>query len=252
VGYLAGIHPRPSSGRAEEYAEFNVPVYRATLAVLQRSGGYIDRNEFDFFVSRIRSEREIDWACNGIRLYRGLRAEDQDTLHAEVKKRIPEGSGKNKDKPYSNWRDVGLHTFSLFSLGTSMVRKERKLMLAGTWANSPTAETPTRKTKKATRPALRLPEPPEAEELLVPPTSAASNDGTDTEALVAKVLTSKGWQVAFYTNRRGYGFDLWARKDKRAMLIEVKSSTNRLGAVVLTPVEYEAAKKHRSNYDSLD
>jgi len=32
------------------------------------------------------------------------------------------------------------------------------------------------------------------------------------------------------------------------MLIEVKSSTNRLGSIVLTPVEHEAARKHRSSY----
>ena len=39
-----------------------MPVYSAALAVLKGSAGYIDRDEFDFFVSRVRRMDEVDWA----------------------------------------------------------------------------------------------------------------------------------------------------------------------------------------------
>ena len=93
-----------------------------------------------------------------------------------------------------------------------------------------------------------MPEPPELEDLLTPPAAPASNDGADAESFVAKVLRSQGWQVAFYTNRRGYGFDLWARRENRAMVIEVKSSLAALGTITLTPTEHQAAQEHGDSY----
>ena len=97
-------------------------------------------------------------------------------------------------------------------------------------------------------PQLRMPEPPEVEVLLTPPAAPARNDGADAESFVAKVLRSQGWEVAFYTNRRGYGFDLWARRESRAMVVEVKSSLGALGAVSLTPTENLAAQEHGDSY----
>ena len=241
------VEPWATRGRAEEYAEFDVPVYEATLAVLEQCDGFIDRNEFDFFVSRIRSEAEIGWAANAIADYRQLSNHDQESLHQEVQSRIPaDATGKK----YQNWRDVGLHTFSLFGLGKSMVRDGQRLLLVGTWAAP--APAPVRRQGPARvapqPPALRLPDTPEDDELLVPPAAAEANDGTDAEALVAKALQSQGWTVAFYTNRRGYGFDLWARKERHAMLIEVKSSTGTLGSISLTATEYRAAQEHGPHY----
>ena len=84
--------------------------------------------------------------------------------------------------------------------------------------------------------------------MLAPPSAPASNDGSDAESFVAKVLRSQGWQVAFYTNRRGYGFDLWARKNDRPMLVEVKSSVGQHGAVSLTRSEYLAAKTYGASF----
>lgn len=239
------VEPWAPPDRVEQYDAFNVRVYEVTKQVLRRCGGYIDRNEFDFFVSRIRHRREVPRAVAAISDYRALSPEEQDTLHTEVRDRIP------GDKAYSNWRDVGLHTFSLFSLGTSMVREGTRLLLTPNWVGAhvvPGGPTAAAAPEVPVAPQLRMPEPPELEVLLTPPTAPASNDGSAAESFVAKVLRSQGWNVAFYTNRRGYGFDLWARMESWAMVIEVKSSLGALGAVSLTPTEYQAAEEHGESY----
>lgn len=232
--------PWCSESRAEQYHEFNIKVYEVTKSVLKQCEGYIDRNEFDFFVSRIRHIDEIDWAVDAITQYRMLNSQEQNELHYEVRKRIP------GDKEYANWRDVGLHTFTLFSLGTSMVRDGTSLRLMENWTASHTESAQSAET--AATPKLKMPEPIESDALLAPPSAPASNVGSDAESFVAKVLRSQGWFVVFYTNRRGFGFDLWARKDNRAMLIEVKSSLEKLGTISLTPTEYHAAIEHGQNY----
>ena len=232
------VHPWSPPSRTEQYTTFDVAAYRVMKDVLRQCNGYIDRDEFDFFVSRIREKSEADWAVDAIAAYRDLAPEEQDSLHAEVRDRIP------GEKSYQNWRDIGLHTFSLFSLGTSMVRESHRLLLTSRWVNTPSVPA----TKEVAGLQLRVPEPPEIEDLLTPPAAPASNVGADAESFVAKVLRSQGWEVAFYTNRRGYGFDLWARKDSRAMVIEVKSSLGALQTVVLTPVEYQAAREYGENF----
>ena len=235
------VEPWSPPNRVAQYMRFNVRVYEATKEVLRRCGGYIDRNEFDFYVSRIRDENEIEATIGAIGEYRALGYEAQESLNAEVRGRIPGA------KAYSNWRDVGLHTFSLFSLGTSMVREGTRLLLTSEWVGTH-AEPGTAPGAGAAAAALRMPEPPELEQLLSPPAAPASNDGADAESFVAKVLRSQGWEVAFYTNRRGYGFDLWARRENRAMVIEVKSSLGTLGSVNLTATEFRAAAEHGESY----
>ena len=229
------VEPWMPPRRVKQYRDFNLRVYEVTKQVLQHCNGYIDRNEFDFFVSRIRRNGEAPGVATAIADYRVLAPEEQITLHSEVRDRIP------GDKAYSNWRDVGLHTFSMFSLGTSMVREGKRLLLTAEWVGAHAVPA-------AAAPQLRIPEPPEVEDLLSPPTARVSNDGTDAESFVAKVLRSQGWEVAFYTNRRGYGFDLWARREGRAMVVEVKSSIGALGAVSLTPMEHRAAREHGDSY----
>ena len=249
-GSLADIRfaksPWSPPARVREYSSFDLPVYSATKRVLRRTGGYIDRNEFDFFLSRIRSLDEVDWAVASIAAYRDLNASEQQRLHDEVRDRIP------GNKAYLNWRDMGPHTFSLFSLGTSMVRSGHRLLLTERWVRAETQRSRPRAGRAQVayrrKGILRIPEPPEVDDLLAPPSAPASNDGSDAESFVAKVLRSQGWQVAFYTNRRGYGFDLWARKDDRPMLVEVKSSVGRHGAVTLTRSEYLAAKQHGASF----
>ena len=239
------VEPWTPPARVEQYRDFDLQVYEVMKRVLRRCDGYIDRNEFDFFVSRIRRRREVRRAVAAIADYRVLAPEEQETLHTEIRERIPGA------KAYSNWRDVGLHTFSLFSLGTSIVRERTRLLLTADWVGThakPAAAPGAPAVAAAPAPQLRIPEPPEVEDLLSPPTAPASNDGADAESFVAKVLRSQGWEVAFYTNRRGYGFDLWARREDRAMVVEVKSSLGALGAVSLTRKEYQAAQEHSDSY----
>ena len=241
------VEPWTPPARVGQYGDFELRVYEVMQQILQRCDGYIDRNEFDFFVSRIRRSDEAAMAAAAIADYRALAPEEQHTLHTEVRNRIPGA------KAYSNWRDVGLHTFSLFSLGTSMVREGTRLLLTADWVGAsamPALAVPAKPAplEAAVAPQLRIPEPPEVEDLLSPPVAPASNDGADAESFVAKVLRSQGWEVAFYTNRRGYGFDLWARREDRAMVVEVKSSLGALGAVNLTPTEYQAAQEHSDSY----
>ena len=239
------VEPWTPPARVEQYHDFDLQVYEVMKRVLRRCDGYIDRNEFDFFVSRIRLRREVRRAVAAISDYRALTPEEQETLHTEIRDRIPGA------KAYSNWRDVGLHTFSLFSLGTSMVREGTRLLLTADWVGThakPAAVPGAPGVTAAPAPQLRIPEPPEVEDLLSPPAAPASNDGADAESFVAKVLRSQGWEVAFYTNRRGYGFDLWARREDRAMVVEVKSSLGALGAVSLTRTEYQAAQEHSDSY----
>ena len=233
------VEPWTPPNRVQQYNEFNIMVYETMELVLKRCDGYIHRDEFDFFVSRIRRDNEINWAVDGIRAYRNLSKNDQDTLHKEVRDRIPGA------KAYSNWRDIGLHTFSLFSLGTSIVREGKSLFLTADWV---TNHTITESPQDIATTQLRMPDLPQVEGLVVPPSAPASNDGADAESFVAKILRAQGWEVAFYTNRRGFGFDLWACKERRAMLIEVKSSLKELREVSLTPTEYRAAKVHMENF----
>ena len=239
------VEPWTPPARVKQYRDFDLQVYEVMKRVLQRCDGYIDRNEFDFFVSRIRRRHEVRRAVAAIADYRVLAPEEQETLHTEIRERIPGA------KAYSNWRDVGLHTFSLFSLGTSIVRERTRLLLTADWVGThakPAAAPGAPAVAAAPAPQLRIPEPPEVEDLLSPPAAPASNDGADAESFVAKVLRSQGWEVAFYTNRRGYGFDLWARREDRAMVVEVKSSLGALGAVSLTRKEYQAAQEHSDSY----
>jgi hypothetical protein len=77
---------------------------------------------------------------------------------------------------------------------------------------------------------------------------AQSNSGGEAELLIGKIFSAAGWQVVYYNQRRGYGFDLWVQKDKRAFVIEVKSSLKAAAVVTLTSLEYEAAAHHKDTY----
>src|SRR5690606_21886438 len=124
------VEPWSPPDRAQQYDTFDVQIYSALKDILSQCDGYIDRNEFDFFVSRIRERRETKWAIDAIAAYRKLLPDEQDLLHDEVRNRMP------GEKSYHNWRDIGLHTFSLFSLGTSMVREGARLFLTTKWADT--------------------------------------------------------------------------------------------------------------------
>ena len=232
--------PWYSQGRVDTYGEFDVQPYRVTSEILSKCDGFIDRDEFDLVLSRVRSNKEIDHAVDQIKAFRKLTQKQKSTLLKCVKNRIA-----NK-KSYDNWRDVSLHTFSLFSLGNSFIRQERTLRLVSSAAFG--SESKPTKVKESDRtPFLKI-ELEDCEELLTPPASPLANTGTEGESLVAKLLRADGFQVAFYSNRRGFGFDLWAKNHASAFVVEVKSSMNDIGAINLTPMEYEAAKHYGNSF----
>jgi hypothetical protein len=235
---IFAVEPWTPPDRVDLYSEFKVSVYQAAIEVMANCEGYIDRDEFDLFLSRVRGAKEIPIAIDMIQRYRKLGKSQQDQLIKEVAVRMP------SEKTYSNWRDMGLHTFSLFALGTSLVRDGHHLRLTGNWADN---EIVNIDSGKIIEPELKIPEP-DGGELSVPPTNPATNDGTDGESFVAKIYTSKGWQVSFYTNKRGFGFDLWARRENSAVVIEVKSSIAQMGVISLTSTEYKAAQQYGDNY----
>ena len=256
--------------RREAYKQFEIWVFDALFVILKNCDGHIDRDEFNFFVSRVRFEKEIQWAIKGIHDYRetmsSLGVRERLALLQSLNALVHEGLSP---KEYQNWRDVALHTFSLFDIGATMMRNGRELWLTSAWVSSTggalveageeavvvddEVDESGVKDKPAKGPrvrrALKIPVPPKDDDLLSPPVVApALNSGVEAENLIAKILTSQGWRVVFYSNKRGYGFDLWASKDDVAMLIEVKSSTDLVGQINLTPTEYEAAKHHGANY----
>jgi hypothetical protein len=148
---------------------------------------------------------------------------------------------------------MGLHTFSLLALGTSAFRADQRLLLterlvelAPAVRRRPTGPPPSPRARPAA--SLRIPTPTAGSELAAPPTAPAVNPGTDGELLVGKLLQVASWDVVFYTNRRGFGFDIWARRGRAALVVEVKSSFEQLGPITLTRLEYEAAARHGCNY----
>ncbi len=249
--------------RADEYAAFNVRPYQAMLDVMARSAGYVDIDEFDMFVSRIRTEVEIDPAVARIAAFRLLAEPQKRALRQLVEDRIPDGAGNDPRKPYNNWRDVARHTFSLFALGKHAVRVENELLLTHALARTATEDAkaqedagrPRQRPARA-RPApaprtptfLRIPDAEAPEDLLSPPAAPQANSGADSELLIGKVFAAAGWEVVYYNQRRGYGFDLWVRKDVQAFVVEVKSFVGQGGSVTLTALEFEAANQHGENF----
>lgn len=240
---------RPSyhGTRVKQYAEFNVRPFQTILDVMKRCGGWIDRDEYDLFVARIRNETEMQWAVRCIKDFRPIPSAERATLLLEVRQRIP------TPKIYQNWRDMALHTFSLLGSSSSAVRVGECLVRTDSLVQPSRPQRPaityiTSPVTLRTRAPLRIPSPPATDELSSPPAAPVLNPGTDAELLVSKILTAAGWDVIFYTNRRGFGFDLWAKRGSAAIVVEVKSSIEALGPVVLTELEYAAAQHHRQNY----
>jgi hypothetical protein len=237
-----------TQGRVEEYHAFDIRPYETTLTVMQQCDGWIDRDEYDLFVSRIRIETETPWAVDGIQEFRTLSEPEKLTLLEEVKIRIP------SPKSYSNWRDMGLHTFSLFSLGRSAIRVERQLILTELQVvpapQAPPAELPAPPAPlpRSTRSVLQMPDVGDDDDLAAPPVAPAANVGTEAELLIGKMLSSDGWRVVYYSNRRWFGFDIWAHRDGKAALIEVKSSLGAASSISLTSMEHQAAATHGANY----
>ena len=231
--------PSYTKTRTQEYREFNIKPYPTILEVMARCDGWLDRDEYDLFVSRIRNATEIRWAAECTNEFRTVSPSGRKLLLAEVRKRI------HGSKAYQNWRDMALHTFSLFNLGVSVSRVGQRLILTKTLT---TLETDKKSKEKKKEISLVIPNPKGSDELGAPPTASDVNTGTDAELLVGKILEANGWKIAYYTNRRGFGFDLWAQRGESAMVIEVKSALRNIGTITLTRLEFEAAQHHGPNY----
>ena len=247
--------------RVDEYPEFDVRPYDAILAVMAASDGYVDVDEFDLFISRIRNDAEIAHAIAYIAAFRTLDDEQKQNLRNLVSDRMPAGTGNDPRKPYNNWRDMGRHTFSLLSLGESAAQVDNRLYLTAmlaapifpALANGGDGEAaPAAPALQAPQPpaatVLRIPESQAPEELLTPPGLPQTNSGAEAELLVSKIFAAAGWDVVYYNQKRGYGFDLWVRKDGQAFVIEVKSFVGQGGGISLTALEYEAAQHHGENF----
>lgn len=234
--------------RIEAYNSFDVGPYDACLSIATCCDGWIHRDEYDLFVSRIRRMSEVEDAIEAILSFRLLSRTEKDELLSEVRDRIP------TNKTYQNWRDMALHTFSLLSLGRSFIRDGQYLRLSGTQLIvAPAGETQGEarridtRYEVATRDFAELAQGPH-DELLAAPSDRATNSGFDAEIIVSDALVSRGWTVVNYSNRRGYGFDLWATRADDTIVIEVKSSVDLVGSIVLTETEYAAAVRYGSNY----
>lgn len=255
--------PWYSATRAAEYDDFDVRPYPAIIRIMEANGGYVDLDEFDLFISRIRDEGEIDSASEQVSRFRSLSETEKVQLRREVEIRIPPGEGRDERKPYHNWRDMARHTFSLFALGTSAYRAGNELWLTkrlaadapaagttgGTAGDQQTAAAAQGAAQRA-RPAtvLQMPLDDAPADLRTPPTPGQTNNGAEAELLIGKMLSAAGWEVIYYNQRRGFGFDIWARKGARAYVIEVKSAVGQAGSIVLTDLELQAARQHRSNF----
>lgn len=247
--------------RVVRYEGFSVRPYCATLKVMAKSEGWIDRDEYDLFVSRILTEDDCDSVINKIKMFRKLEEEDKKKLRDLVAG--ANGNGGFGAKSYSNWRDMGLHTFSFFSLGYSVVRVGQTLRFTSSQVTTalhsdgtkPMLSDTSKTTlgdgspKKFERSIiLQIPSIEDDGGLSIPPAMRESNVGSEAELLVGKLLVSAGWNVRYYSHRRGFGFDIWAHQEDKAMVIEVKSSLGDMPAITLTQAEYQAADEYKENF----
>ncbi|MBY0548066.1 MAG: DUF3883 domain-containing protein [Candidatus Obscuribacterales bacterium] len=237
--------PWYTAKRVAEYPEFDIRPYPAVIQILEGSGSFIDNDEYGAFVYNLRNAAEIPWSIDMIAEYRALSPDDRVRFMTDYQELIRNAVGA---KTYQNWRDMALHAFSVFSLGSSCVREATQLLLTGNYTNAP----PLPIGQAAAHPAQRTlnlvpPGVPTGNSLAVPP-PITENSGSEGEQFIAKILQAQGWEVVFYTDKRGYGFDLWAKRGDVSILIEVKSSMGVFGALKLTEYEYLAAQTYGQSF----
>lgn len=251
--------PWYSQQRVDEYPEFDVQPYGAVIAVMTACAGYIDVDEFDLFVSRIREDAEIEESIKQVLAFRALTTVQQKILRELVANRIPAGGGNNPQKLYNNWRDMARHTFSLFSLGERAIQVDNRLHLSAAFAMPVAApelqeggdEGAANAVPDFQVPAtlaVLIPEAGAPPGLLTPPAAPQVNNGAEAEILIGKIFAAAGWSVAYYTQKRGYGFDIWVRKGGQAFVVEIKSFVGEGTSVTLTALELQAAQHHGDNY----
>lgn len=241
--------PWYTAQRVSEYSEFDVLPYSAAIAVISGCGGVIDLDEFDLFLSRVRSSGEIPTCIGDINNFRGFSDTEKQELRNLVAARVPAGEGADPHKRYNNWRDMARHTFSLLSLGSQLQRVDNRLYLTTAVIVDPPAPGGGAVQGLGPKPqVLKIPDGTHDEDLLIPPPPPETNNGAEAELLVGKLFSAAGWSVVYYNKRRGYGFDLWVRKDEQAFVVEVKSFVGQGSSVTLTATEHLAAAHHKENF----
>ncbi|MCY4093221.1 MAG: DUF3883 domain-containing protein, partial [Caldilineaceae bacterium] len=244
----------------KSHAGISVHPYRVLLSILSNVDGYLARDEYRLFVARMRNDdvSTIENSVEMIMRYRTLSSHDRSRLISMEEPIFP------SRKPYSNWADMDLHTFSLFALGTRFGRNGQTLVLAGTSTdanlsnsyivpeNTAESQAPvTENLKPRERRQVKLRTPRVAPELdLPPPPSIEANNGQEAEMFVMRLLEANDFEVRNYSRLRGFGFDLWARhlSTGHVFYCEIKSSTSRLSTIGLTRLEAEAARKYGERY----
>ena len=135
--------------RVAEYAEFDVRPYPTILDVMRHNGGHVDLDEFGTSSSRAFATK-MKFALQAMLSLSFEPSPSRKSSKCATKSShgFPPGSGRDPRKPYSNWRDMARHTFSLFSLGQSAYRAGNELFLARMLTQG-TASMPRSRTERA-------------------------------------------------------------------------------------------------------
>ena len=247
-------------GVITRYTGISVLPHGVLTAVLEGSGGYLSRQEYRLFVSRLRVD-DNESVAQAVTLIQDFRAGPEALREQLISLEPPLFP---TPKSYQDWVDMDLHTFSLFALGTHFKRIGSVLVLAGTAVDatvtnafvfpSGSSQVETNVPSNVRKPIqrqmeLRVPHDDPAAD--IPPIpNIEANSGQEAEAFVMRLLEANGFEVRDFSRLRGYGFDLWARHLDTGSIYycEVKSSTNNLGTVELTRLEMEAAGKYRERF----
>ena len=250
---------RTKRGVASAYRGISVRPHRVLSELLDNLDGYIDREEYRLFAARMQSDNQsaINTAIQLIRNFRSC-PEKERTAYSALEKSV-----FAEPKPYRNWVDMDLHTFSLFSLGTKFARHDTALVLAGTNVDAASANVfvfpqNTRvaiplmprsvETREHRQVALRIPSDDKHD--TPPAPNIQANSGREAEGFVRRMLEANEFEVRDFSRFRGFGFDLWARHIATRVVYycEVKSSTSELSNIQFTRLEVEAAETYRDHY----
>ena len=242
-----------------KYNGISVCPHSVLKRILRKCNNRLYHDEYRIFVARMKDGNSATVAntVRRINSYRGWSISQRQELK-DMEKRI----FGSQPKVYQNWVDMDLHTFSLMSTGLTFRRLRTTLVLAGTSAAATISKKSIKTVSRVKKPSkepitpekpkkleLRSPKPNELLDHAEPPPITA-NTGAEAEVYVSDIFSQSEFETRVVSRVKGYGFDVFARNRRTsvAFYIEVKSSTEKLGAVQLTDIEFMAAKKYRNRY----
>lgn len=229
----------------ERYQEFDVRPFSATQESLAELGGYISRPEFGLFLGRARSPAEVQASVNAIESYRNLNDGEKQQLWDGLLNIFRQD---DTQKSLTNFTDQINHTFCLLSLSDRFVRKQQ----GGVWYLTETGLGPTARPvdpREVEDDPMGLRDPGQDIDIVSKLDPVSTNSGRAAEQLVLKLLKEHGCEVAFYGDRRGFGFDILATHCRLGKLfVEVKSSVSELDTIRFTRNEWDAANRYGDRY----